>query len=200
MDDERALVSRCVSFDASAWAELVRRHTPGLSARVCQVYAARARRGPTEDELREILQDTFVRLAANGARALAAFEWRASLAGYLSVIAASCALGRIRRDAGRRSREGVRLDLLLASGAAADPRPGPEEAALDREAALAVEEAVDGLPEQERTVIRMRYWEGAPESAVARLLGVSERYVREILRRGEERIRRVLARAEKGSG
>jgi RNA polymerase sporulation-specific sigma factor len=58
---------------------------------------------------------------------------------------------------------------------------------------IALKEAVESLPERERSVIVLRYWRGLTQDASAKLLGVSQVQVSRLERKGVERLRRELA-------
>jgi RNA polymerase sigma-B factor len=77
---------------------------------------------------------------------------------------------------------GVMLGDLL-------PAPGPAE---EPEDLLLLPDLVDGLPEPERSVIRMRYFQDLTQDEIAVRVGCSQMQVSRLLRRALERLRRDL--------
>ena len=93
----------------------------------------------------------------------------------------------LRRTYARRER------LLAAYGddvPVADPTAGPQ---LDRDRLLA---CLGQLPERERSVLVMTFYEEAPAQAVAKNLGLSEGNVRVIRHRGLQRLRECVTGEE----
>lgn len=187
--EERDLVFRCVAGDAAAWTELSRRHADGISARIAHVFGRRTGRPPSADWVEETAQEVFIRLARGRARALAAFEWRCSLASYLQAVAATHALYRIRAEARRHGMEKTAVPDL---GPAREAGPDPEAAFLAAEEAGRVREAVAALPQADREVVRMRIWDGLAFPEIARTLGLTEETVRSRFRRAAEKLRKYL--------
>jgi len=57
---------------------------------------------------------------------------------------------------------------------------------------VALREAVDRLPEKEKTVLGLRYWRGMTQDAAAKVLGVSQVQVSRLERRAVEELRKLL--------
>lgn len=189
---DRRLVERCLDGEGAAWRELVSAYAPALSARVRHVFFRRVGRKPTPAETEEMVQDAFVRAARDGGRSLRRFRWESSLKSYLSAIAAACALDRIRTDAAGRMRWGPRSDLLAVDRVASSNAPLPEGTLLAQERARKVEEALADLPARTRLAVEMRYWGGLSAGQIGRSMGVSDRYVRELLGEAAEKLKRIL--------
>lgn len=79
----------------------------------------------------------------------------------------------------------------------ADPETLPEPAAPDpgpdRDAALALLDAMRALPEQSRVVIYLYYYEDLPTAEIAKLLGIRQTAVTTRLQRAREALRAALA-------
>jgi len=58
---------------------------------------------------------------------------------------------------------------------------------------VALRQAVEALPEKERTIIGLRFWRGMTQDAVAKVLGVSQVQVSRLERKSFERLRKSLA-------
>ncbi len=93
------------------------------------------------------------------------------------------------RDHFRRARETEPLDETFE---VADEGPGPDEQASGSEQALAVRQAILGLPEHQRTPVVMYHLEGRAVEEVAEALGVPKNTVVSRLARGRAALRRRL--------
>ncbi len=79
----------------------------------------------------------------------------------------------------------------------ADPPQGweadtPERALLSKECRTAIEEAIDGLPDNQRQVITLRDVEGVSAEEICNILSISETNQRVLLHRARTKVRRVL--------
>jgi len=128
----------------------------------------------TREEAEDVVHDVFVGLP----EALAHYEERGKFTSWLKRVTARVALIRLRRR--QRWRE-VSLD-----GADQQPRP-PVDANV-----IALEGAVNSLPDSLRVVIMLREVEGYSHSEVAELLGISVAASRVRAARALARLRKVL--------
>jgi RNA polymerase sigma-B factor len=77
-------------------------------------------------------------------------------------------------------------------------RLGEEDAGhAEVEHRMLVESLLDELPERERTIVRLRFWEGWTQSQIADSIGISQMHVSRLLARTLDRLR---ARADAESG
>lgn len=60
------------------------------------------------------------------------------------------------------------------------PRPGPHEALADRETQRLLTTVIDSLPERERLVVSLYYFEELPLKAISEILGVTESRVSQL--------------------
>jgi len=116
-----------------------------------------------ENDADDVVQDTLLAIATH----LGEFEGRSSVSSWAFALARS-ACTRRRRGLKNRPTEGEEAALAEPS-----PTPSPEDAASDRELALALAGALHALPDEQREVVLLRDVEGlsAPEAADA--LGIS---------------------------
>lgn len=77
-----------------------------------------------------------------------------------------------------------------------DPRRGPEERALARDAERRVASALAALPRRYAEAVVLCDLEGLPYQEIAEVLGVRIGTVRSRIARGRERLRRVLEKTE----
>lgn len=144
-------------------------------------------------ELHDVLAETFRR--AFEERARLAYDGIQPFETYLRAIARHLVIDRLRAQKAFAACE----EVDRATGGA-----GPSErsvAAPDRayehaELANLLEQFLAGLPRKERRFVQLRYREAMAQEEVARVMGVSRRWVRS----AEESVRRKLVREMKGSG
>ena len=161
-EEERALIRRLKARSEAALAELYDQLAPwvlGLAYRVLR----------DADEAEEVLSDVFVhvwtRIDQHDAR-------RGPLTPWVLSIARNRALDLLRRRE-RRWRKAERVELARSSdGEDVSPEPAPAEASVPgwpvhRE----VHAALAALPEEQRRVVRLAYFEGLTHSEIARRTG-----------------------------
>jgi RNA polymerase sigma factor (sigma-70 family) len=172
LEDE--LVVRARRGDARAYEDLVREH---------QTIAYRLAYVVTRDaaEAEDVTQDAFVKAY----RALGRFRPGAPFRPWLLSIVANEARNR-RRSAGRRAELALRAAEERRPGGAA---PSPEAALLDAERRAALLAAVEGLREEERLVVTLRFFLDLGEEETAAALGVPRGTVKSRLSRALGRLR-----------
>ncbi len=91
----------------------------------------------------------------------------------------------------------VAFDDLWAGAAAAfaEECPSPLESMLERREHESLHTAVSALPEREREIVRMRYFQGMPSKAIARVMGLSEARISQLHARAMTHLRDVLGEA-----
>lgn len=173
-DGQLARLSR--AGDERAFAELVRRHKEPIYrlARSCTGDA---------DEALDIVQDAFV--AAHGA--LRRYDPERSFRAWLARIALNKCRDWSRRRAVRRL---FSLPGLTADQAAeyADPTPGVEQEAADRQELARLEQGIAALPRALREVLVLRTIEGLSQAETADALGVTEKAVETRLYRARAKL------------
>lgn len=92
----------------------------------------------------------------------------------------------------------VAFDDLWAGAAAgfAEECASPLETMLERREHEALHTAVAALPEREREIVRMRYFQGMPSKAIARVMGLSEARISQLHARAMTHLRDVLGESE----
>ncbi len=92
----------------------------------------------------------------------------------------------------------VAFDDLWAGAAAgfAEESPSPLEKILERREHESLHAAVASLPEREREIVRMRYFQGMPSKAIAEVMGLSEARISQLHARAVTHLRDVLAEAD----
>jgi RNA polymerase sigma-70 factor, ECF subfamily len=150
--DEDLLELMAKRRDEAAFDELYRRYARAVYEVVRRLPGDHAR---SED----VVQEAFASVwrAAAGYR-----RERGPAMGWLFAIARNAAVDALRSRAAASHSEVPDLP---------DDGPGPDERASAAEEAFRVHAAVDGLPDQEREVIELAYFDGLSQSEVAARLG-----------------------------
>ena len=172
--DETDLIGRAKRGDTHAYEELVYAHQ-GIAFRTAYLIAGNAA------DAEDAAQDAFLKAW----RALGRFREGAPFRPWLLQIVANEARNR-RRSAGRRAHLALRAATQEPSGGAA---PSPEASLLSAETRETLIAAVNELPEDQRTVIALRFFAGLSEHEVAEALGLPEGTVKSRSARALERLR-----------
>jgi RNA polymerase sigma-70 factor, ECF subfamily len=187
--------------DENAFLALVRRHQAAM-VRVAQIYVSR------RDVAEEVVQEAWV----GALRGLDRFEGRSSLKTWLYRIVINLAKTRAVRE-GRtipfsalRSPAGVPEpaveperflppdDPRRPGQWASNPTQWPEERLLEAEKLGLIREAIEALPDSQRTVITLRDVEGWSAEEVCNALELTETNQRVLLHRARSKVRRALER------
>ena len=171
---ESDLIARAQRGDERAYEELVHAYQ-GIAVRTAYLLAG----GAAEAE--DAAQEGFVKAW----RALGRFRLGEPFRPWLLRIVANEAHNR-RRSAGRRAQLALRAAAEVPSG---DAAPSPEAALLGAEQREHLLEAVNGLPEDQRVVISLRYFVELSEEETAETLGVPRGTVKSRTARALERLR-----------
>lgn len=157
---DRQLVRSIAGGSAEAVADLYDRHAPlifGLARRMV---------GRPEDA-EEIVQDVFAQVWRQAARYQ---EGRATVVGWLVMLTRTRAIDRIRSRNARPDRVGASIDVVPALASAA---PDPEASALSASDVGVVKRALAVLPEGQRSLVELAYYEGLSHSEIAERTGVA---------------------------
>ena len=197
MPDDHALVERLRAGDEAAFVELVDRYDRQLR-RLARTFVR------TDALADDVVQETWIAVL----RGIDRFEERSSLKTWLFRILVNRARTRAVREARQvpfsslgsaEDAEGPAIDpsAFGPDGAWATPpaqlEVEPETRLLSAELRGRLAEAVETLPEQQKTVILLRDFGGLDGPEVAEALGISEGNQRVILHRARTRMRDALA-------
>ncbi|MGH4015572.1 MAG: RNA polymerase sigma factor SigM [Pseudonocardiaceae bacterium] len=167
------LIAAHVAGDPRAFTEFVRRHRDRMWA-----VALRTMRDP--DEAADALQDAFI----SAFRSADSFRGQAKVTTWLHRIVVNACLDRLRR---RQSRP---TSPLPEAGTGEPAVPG--DAMEDRDTRLAVGDALNALPAEQRAAIVLVDVEGYSVAEAAQLLGVAEGTVKSRCARGRARLAVLL--------
>lgn len=168
-DRDRAVLERVAQGDGDAYRELVERHERRLQ-RLCQGFLG------DPEGARDAVQEVFLKAF----RKAASYRPKGKVYTWLYRIAVNHCLNQLRR------RKIVRFLSLgsLGEGDAPedearafdpqDPHPGPGERLAARDRWRRTREALDALPESQRTVVLLAKVEGLSQKEVAGVLEITE--------------------------
>ncbi len=184
--DDAYLIAEALRGSASAFGQLVRKYRQRLvRAMICLA-------GSREDA-NDVVQNAFVRAYTK----LHRYHGRGSFYAWLYRVAANEASHhRARRRPAlslERSREALNAEP-------ADPRPEPAEQLEQDRRCRKIYQAVEDLGHDQRTVLKLRAFDGCHYDAIARKLGLSVSTVRGRLHMARSTLRRELAPVLNGDG
>jgi RNA polymerase sigma-70 factor, ECF subfamily len=181
VDDDAELVRLVASGSAEALGRLYDRHVPivfGLARRIL---------GRQEDA-EEVVQDVFAQVWRQAARYRGD---RASVAGWLIMLARTRAIDRLRARASRPDlARSVPTDEAPPLAASA---PDPEATVVAAGDARLVRQALVALPEQQRSLVELAYYEGFTHTEIAARTGVALGTVKTRLRMAMLTLREAIA-------
>ncbi|MGH4008570.1 MAG: RNA polymerase sigma factor SigM [Pseudonocardiaceae bacterium] len=167
------LIAAHVAGDPLAFTELVHRHRD-------RMWAIALRTLGDPDEAADAVQDAFI----SAFRAAGGFRGQAQVTTWLHRIVVNACLDRIRRNRAR------------PTSPLPDAGPGEPAVTLDavagQEARLAVDDALESLPAEQRAAIVLVDVEGYSVAETAQLLGVAEGTVKSRCARGRARLAVLL--------
>jgi len=164
-DDDGPLVRRCVRGDTDAYGLLVARHEARVRAIAARILGAQA----TRDDIEDLAQDIFVQAW----RALPRFRADAQFSTWLHRLATNMAIKQWhRRKRGAWLTASEDLPEPVRAGLR-DDGPGPALQAQTRAQGHALRAAIDALPEKQRTVVLLHYFEEYACEEVALMVGCS---------------------------
>lgn len=156
------LVLRAISGDLGAYSELVKRHQRA-------VYSIVSRMVASPDDVDDLVQDVFV-LAY---KSLDRFRGHAAFSTWLHSIAVNTTIKHLRKMKNRQTASVDDEEFAFEHVLASDPDEGPPELVVDAERKDAVRRAVERLPDKQRVVVILRYFEDYTCEEIARILNCS---------------------------
>jgi RNA polymerase sigma-70 factor (ECF subfamily) len=161
------------------WDRLVREHGPAVFGTAWRILGHAA---DTEDVVQEVFLEAYRLRAAEPVRC-----WPA----LLRRLAACRALDRLRQR---------RTVLSLNGLSVAGPNGDPEAAAIGKELADRLRQAVADLPEREATVFCLRYFEDLSNQRIAEILSIQPGAVGVALHKARAKLEALLTEAPTGDG
>lgn len=184
---EHELVRAAARGDEAAFGELVRMYENKayhLALRMC---------GNAEDAC-DIAQDAFL----SAWRGLPSFRGEAGFSTWLYRLVSNAAIDHLRRT--KHQRANVSLDDEEVHIDAADPAPGPEESAEGKDLQRVVQDGLNQLGDDHRTVLVMREVQSLSYEEIAHALSIDMGTVKSRLSRARNALRKILLKSGNLSG
>jgi RNA polymerase sigma-70 factor (ECF subfamily) len=180
---EAALVQRCAAGDDTAFAELVGEHQRMVVQLAMNLLGDR-------DEALDLSQDVFIRVF----RTIGQFRGQSALRTWIYRIAINQARNRHRFWRRRRRSDQVSLDAHVAEHGdfRCGAESGPDRILAQKELAARLQDALDALPFDQRSVIVLREVDGLSYEEIAFSLGVAVGTVKSRLTRARQTLRAGL--------
>jgi len=181
LEADRQLVVAVANGSSDALGRLYDRHAAA-------VFGLARRMLARVEDAEEVVQDVFAQVWRDATRYA---EERASVAGWIVMLARTRAIDRLRARRARPDLEhGVEPSI-------APPLPAgdrsPEQTASAAEDGRKVKQALASLPEAQRTLVELAYYEGLTHSEIAERTGVPLGTVKTRLRTAMATLRSALA-------
>jgi len=181
---DEELVAKTIGGDADSFNELIHRWER-------PIYALAYRQIGREEDARDVCQDTFLRAY----RALNGFRGQAKFSSWLYRIALNLCRDWMRRERRTPVVQAPEDIDLMDLAAAREPSESIEDRVGRHDLTRAVERAMTLLPEEQRTAIVLKEYQGLTFQEIADLLGCPLSTVKTRLYQGLTVLRRELARA-----
>ncbi len=179
---ELALAEACADGDAAAWSRLVADYGRLVLHVVRRALGAR---GYAEEDIEDVVADTFAELLREDAKVLRTFRGECKLSTWLAVIATR----RVARVTRRKRQRSVPLDAAPEEQVAVEAEDADEAPASPP---ADVWQAVRDLPERDRALLTLFYQEKKPHKEIAERLGIAPGSVGQLLFRARERLRKKI--------
>lgn len=140
-----------------------------------------------QDLAEEVVQDVFAQVWREANRY---DDARASVAGWIVLLTRTRAIDRLRARRARPDQDRPVEPTAVAPLATRDR--SPEQVAISSEDARAVRAALDGLPDEQRSLVDLAYYEGLTHSEIAARTGVPLGTVKTRIRAAMMALREVL--------
>lgn len=183
---EAALIQRCAAGDDAAFAELVAEHQRMVVQLAMNLLGDR-------DEALDLSQDVFIRVF----RTIGQFRGQSALRTWIYRIAINQARNRHRFWRRRRRADQVSIDAHIATHGDfhSGSESGPDRIFAQKELAVRLQEALDALPFDQRSVIVLREVDGLSYEEISFSLGVAVGTVKSRLTRARQTLRAGLQEA-----
>jgi RNA polymerase sigma-70 factor (ECF subfamily) len=184
--NERALVQRCIRGETAAWDEFIETLGPSIYDAAQYTLRRVLGRAPQED-VENVYQVVLLALCEKKCHRLRSFQGRSSLRTWLTSVTSRFALNHIRTEKRKGSLKFLHLDESV--------RELPERVELDRIAPDEQEilsRAIEKLPERERLLVKLFFYDGLPYKEIARVLRVPTNSISPMLTRAKEQIRKLM--------
>lgn len=157
-NEEAVLIERTLAGDDDAFAEIIRAFNERLYALAVGIL----RNGTAAED---VVQESFIKAYRN----LSKFRQESSIYTWLYRITVNTAHNYIRKNVRNGDVDMEEVALIIA-----DPSPNPVQTAAGNELADAVNEVVKTLPERQREVFKLHFFEHLTHREIGETLGITE--------------------------
>ncbi len=184
-DPEVVLMLEFQKGDTGSFETLLRKYFPRIFNYVYRLVGSR-------ETAEDLTQETFIRVY----RAAASYQPRAKFQTWIFTVARNLALNELRRL--KRKTFSLDAEREGKDGTMAPQREDPSARTADEQLLLKerreqVRRAVDSLPENQRTAVVLRRFEGFSYEQIARTLGLSVSAVKSLLSRAKDNLKEKLS-------
>lgn len=184
MSTERKLILRAAAGDTAAFETLVKAYEK-------QVYNLALRLTGNPEDARDLSQEAFVRAW----RGMGKLRSDAAFSSWIYRLTSNVCIDFLRAAKRRQAvslttaDDGEQAQQL----AIPDPKPGPEQCAIDADERRRLQQAMDALEVEHRQVLTLRVINGLSYQEIAQILDVAEGTVKSRLSRARESLRKKLS-------
>lgn len=140
-----------------------------------------------KNEAEDLTQEVFICVY----RALAKFREEASFSTWLYRITLNLCTSHVRKIK-RRHLLHLTGHLFQEMLHLSDPSPSPEEELIRDQTACLIRQAIDSLPEKQRTAFILSRYDELPQKEIARIMSISEGAVEQLLQRAKINLQKKL--------
>jgi RNA polymerase sigma-70 factor (ECF subfamily) len=179
-----SLVREAQGGNRAAFDQLVRNHDEAVLRLVLRITGA-------QSEAQDISQEAFLRIY----KSLGGFRFDSSFSTWIYRIVSNVCLDYLRRNLRRKERSAVRVNVndeerdLLDQVSDERPANNPERLLLSRELRAKISRALQELTPRQRTVFKLRHFQGLKLQAIGEILNTSEASIKNTLFRATHRLR-----------
>ena len=183
VEDDMGLVEACINRDATAWAMLVKKYSPVISASI----ASRLKKygfDPLCEDTEDIRQNILTSIWTGGK--LEQVRNRKSIAYWLSIVSGNAAIEHMRRKMSGEYPKFVPISDTM------DAETFDIETADRRELSEAIERAISSLPSKEQLIAKMNLLHGMGYREIAEMLNMPKGTVSSHIKRAKAKLRKKL--------
>jgi len=180
------LVGRCASGDEDAWDRLIRDYGRLIYC-IAGGYAKR------RQEIDDIFIFVVEKLWKNNAGKLTAWSGKSRFSGYLSAVVSNLCADYLRQRIYKERERYQPLDEERME-AGVSPRSETQRYASRRESRQLAEELVNGLPEGDRRILSLFYWQGRSYSDISSIMQIKVNEVGKRLLTARRQLKTMFAR------
>jgi len=187
MPDSADLIVRCLAGDDAARAEFINTYDGILQRAVARRLNRYRPQGAFASEAEDIRHDVYLKLFANGCRALEGLRSARSIDAWLITVAQNQTVSYMRKR--------LRLEQAEENLVAETPDnygATPDESASDQEAAVRLRMALDQLDPKDRIVLQLYYLYNQKYANIAEILGMNINTVASRLMRAKDKLRLII--------